>query len=224
MAAVAVTDEVAMEEAEMIAARMERVSLALSQADDSPVDSPVEDSPVEDSPVEDDDDEANLGSPGGVVDVSDAQGASSSSTSTEASYFASWAPRGYLMKRSPAAANASLLKRLGWQKRWFVVNEQGEFCWYASAKAAEKGLEPLGRVPLTMILTATAGSSSGCFEVDLGNRKLELKLDGVPNKDWHAKAVKLWIEALVKHEQVQGAEVADPGADSHRAKFWKVRR
>ena len=128
------------------------------------------------------------------------------------------------MKRSPAAANASLLKRLGWQKRWFVVNEQGEFCWYASAKAAEKGLEPLGRVPLTMILTATAGSSSGCFEVDLGNRKLELKLDGVPNKDWHAKAVKLWIEALVKHEQVQGAEVADPGADSHRAKFWKVRR
>ena len=94
-----------------------------------------------------------------------------------------------------------------------------EFSLFASAKAAQKGHEPLGRVPLSMVITArqSTGSSSG-FEVDLGNRQMQLSLDGVP-KRLHAVAVKLWVQALVKHEVI--TEAAD-GSDSHRAKFWKV--
>ena len=134
-------------------------------------------------------------------------------------FIAAWRPRGYLLKRSPAASKA-LLKKLAWQRRWFEVDgEAQEFSWFASAKAAQKGHEPLGRVPLSMVITArqSTGSSSG-FEVDLGNRQMQLSLDGVP-KRLHAVAVKLWVQALVKHEVI--TEAAD-GSDSHRAKFWKV--
>ena len=46
---------------------------------------------------------------------------------------------------------------------------------------------------------------------------LELQLDSVP-KAWQATGVRLWIEALVKHETI--GEGGD-GKDSHHGKFWK---
>ena len=109
-----------------------------------------------------------------------------------------------------------MLKRLGWQRRWFVVAD-GEMLWYAASKAHGKGAEPLGRVPLPMILTAQPTSASGGFEVDLGNRQLQLALEGVP-KQWHAKAVQRWVDALIKHEVINDA---GNGAHSHAGKFWK---
>ena len=138
---------------------------------------------------------------------------------SEGAFVASWEPRGYLLKKSPAAGT-SLLKKLGWQRRYFVI-DGGEFCWYASAKAAAKGTEPLGRVPLPMILNATASASgAGSFEVDLGNRQLQLCLDGVP-KPWLRAGVQCWIDALIQHEVL---EEQQSGKDSHRGKFWKERR
>ena len=120
----------------------------------------------------------------------------------------------------------------GWQRRWFEVRQQ-ELFWFASEKAAESGNEPLGRVPLAMILAARPTGSSGGFEVrarsiaqraqhrstrsappsttqhrsaawrsmltwqvDLGNRQLQLCLDGVP-KALHEVGVRKWVEALV---------------------------
>lgn len=157
----------------------------------------------------------------GSVDVSDAPtrtGASGAAPSAEAiKYFGTWQPRGYLLKLSPAASQAAIFKRLGWQRRWFEVRGQ-ELSWYGSAKAAEAGGEPLGRVPLAMILTATPAAASGSFEVELGNRTMQLCLDGVP-KVLHNEAVRRWIAALVKHEVL--AEAGD-GANSHQGKFWKV--
>ena len=99
--------------------------------------------------------------------------------------------------------------------------DNGEFCWFASAKAAEKGQEPLGRVALPMILNATpSASSAGSFEVDLGNRQLQLCLEGVP-KAYQLAGVQCWIDALIKHEIIEDAA---SGNNSHRGKFWKERR
>ena len=77
------------------------------------------------------------------------------------------------------------------------VNDDEFFCWYASSKQAADGSEPLGKVPLSMILEARPAAESGRFEVDLGNRCLQLALDGVP-KPQHAAAVREWVGALVK--------------------------
>ena len=54
-------------------------------------------------------------------------------------------------------------------------------------------------------------------QVDLGNRQMQLCLDGVP-KPLHAVAVAKWVEALVLAEVQHAAD----GADSHSKKFWKV--
>ena len=78
---------------------------------------------------------------------------------------------GYLEKKSTKGK---------WQRRWFEVTAD-HFCWYASARAAADGTDPLGRVPLSMVLTARAApAGKGGFEVDLGNRRLQLALEGVP--------------------------------------------
>lgn len=110
-----------------------------------------------------------------------------------------------------------MLKRFGWQRRWFEISD-GDLIWYVSDKAAGKGQEALGRVPLPMILSARASGSSGGIEVDLGNRKLQLVLEGVP-KAMHAQAVQRWVDALIKHEVIHDA---GDGAHSHSSKFWKA--
>ena len=56
------------------------------------------------------------------------------------------------------------------------------------------------------------------FEVDLGNRKLQLQLDGVPKGPRQETLVRRWVTALVAHDEVLTS--SDDNV-SHRAKFWK---
>ena len=71
-----------------------------------------------------------------------------------------------------------------------------------------------------MVVSARAGAGRGCFDVDLGNRVLELCTHGVASseRDDH---VRCWLDALVTQEVL--AAVPDE-ACSHRAKFWKTSR
>ena len=73
-----------------------------------------------------------------------------------------------------------------------------------------------------MILGAAASpssSSAGSFEIELGNRQLQLSVEGAVPRALQQVAVRLWVEALIKYEVV--ADAAD-GAHSHKGKFWKV--
>ena len=75
----------------------------------------------------------------------------------------------------------------------------GEFCWYSSRESAERGGDALGRVPLSMVLTARANGEAGYFEVDLGNRLMKLALHGVP-RGKRDEFVSCWINALVNQQ------------------------
>ena len=198
---------------ELVAARMHNMSLVLAASDG-------EEEEGDDGPsagaVEEEEEEAEwevVNEPS-AVDVSDkgaaslaaAGGADGPAAATDA-----WEPRGYLLKRSPAT---TILKRFAWQRRWCEVVDNN-FIWHATARSAANGDQPHGKVPLSMILAARPSTQSGCFEVDLGNRVLELALDGV-SKANHEATVRKWVDALVNHEQVMM-----PDEGSHKAKFWK---
>ena len=223
-------DEDAEVAAEMVAARMSRLSMAMLQDDDA----------------SDDGD--------GAEDVAGAAGAAGVAGAAEAGASqrvglagAKWEPRAYLLKRSPAKS-LGLLKKFAWQRRWFEVNTE-TLCWYASSQAAAMGQVPLGRVPRSMVLTARPLVDSTGFEVDLGNRVIQLALDGVPKvrtcarpqrashsfpdtetrrcarrlapdrQARHEECTRSWIAALTDQEilgDLQGESC------SHKPKFWKV--
>mmetsp|Transcript_13752 Transcript_13752/g.34335 ORF Transcript_13752/g.34335 Transcript_13752/m.34335 type:complete len:647 (-) Transcript_13752:342-2282(-) len=129
-----------------------------------------------------------------------------------------WQPRAYLLKRSPAAMRGGdMLKMWAWQRRWFEIVD-GTFSWYATRETAARGGDPLGRVPLSMVLTARAAADPGYFEVDLGNRVIKLSLYGVP-KALRDEFVSKWIGAFVNQDVVGSAT---DQARSNKAKFWKV--
>ena len=72
-----------------------------------------------------------------------------------------------------------------------------------------------------MLLTARAlPKEHDCFEVDVGNRLIQLALYRV-QKAHQPVHVRAWVDALIK-QQVLG-EVPDE-ACSHKAKFWKTSR
>ena len=68
-----------------------------------------------------------------------------------------------------------------------------------------------------MVVTARPVADWSGFEVDLGNRILQLALDGVA-KSQHEQHSSNWCHALGNQEVLLG-EVS--GSGSHRAKFWK---
>ena len=71
---------------------------------------------------------------------------------------------------------------------------------------------------LSMIMEVRlAKGESGRFDVDLGNRCLQLALDGVP-KSHHAQEVQVWMGSLVR-EVVGDVQAAPQG---HKAKWWKT--
>lgn len=135
-----------------------------------------------------------------------------------------------------------MLKKLAWQRRWFEVTDDS-FSWYAtaspgnvqlplpqpvacvlrryaSAQAAQAGDEPLGRVPLGMVLTALPVSEFGGFEVDLGNRRIQLAPDGV-GKAQADECVRRWVQTLASREVVGAVQ----DESCHRKKKpWKVER
>ena len=104
---------------------------------------------------------------------------------------AAWQPRAYLLKCSPAAGG--LLKKFAWQKRWFEVSDH-DFRWFPNHQSASAGAEPLGRVPLSMVVTARPSNDG--FEVDLGNRILKLALESAVPKAQRDVHVRNWIDAL----------------------------
>ena len=61
-------------------------------------------------------------------------------------------------------AGGFMLKKFAWQRRWFEIDSDA-FSWYASAQAAKVGHDHLGRVPRSMIISATAVGEGGGFEV-----------------------------------------------------------
>lgn len=128
-----------------------------------------------------------------------------------------WVPNAYLLKRSPATLK--LGGRLGWQRRWFELSDS-DLSWYSSAETAAKKGPPLGRVPLTMVLTAKPTRVPGHFQVDLGNRMLQLALHEVAKSEQET-IVGMWINALLKQEVISGIQDESCG---HKAKFWKVRK
>lgn len=192
---------------ELVAARMQNMQLVLAASDGEEDEGDAAEDDEEMWEVVDDP------TPAQFPDLSDHPQAGGSEAGPSLDAADSWEATGYLLKRSPAASS-SLFKRLGWQRRWFEVKED-HFAWYTTARAAASGEAPHGKVPLSMVLSATAAAQSGCFNIDLGNRVLELSLDGVP-KAHHETTVKRWIDAVVKHEQVHM-----PDEGSHKAKFWK---
>mmetsp|Transcript_21029 Transcript_21029/g.53826 ORF Transcript_21029/g.53826 Transcript_21029/m.53826 type:complete len:381 (+) Transcript_21029:1070-2212(+) len=190
-------DEEAAAAAEMVRARMSRLSIDFQHDDDSSDD--------------------------GADDADDALGSSAALSARSVSLPSptvagtAWEPRAYLLKRSPAKSLGLLGKKFAWQRRWFEVTPD-TFCWYASSQAAAAGHEPLGRVPRSMVLTARPVGDASGFEVDLGNRVIYLQLDGVA-KARHAECTRGWVEALTQQEvlgELQGE------ACSHKPKFWKV--
>ena len=211
---------------ELVAVRMERLSSVFAAADEED-----DEEGGDDDGGDDDDDDDDWGtvvpdareSMASALDVSDgilaAAGGSISPGGASAEGGAPpQLPKGYLLKLRPAAAT-SLLKKFSWQRRWFEVTEDECLCWYASSKQAADGCEPLGRVPLSMIIEVRPDpkGESGRFDVDLGNRCLQLALDGVP-KTHHARAVQEWKESLVR-EVVGDVQAAPQG---HKAKWWKT--
>ena len=196
---------------ELVAARMERLTSVLGAVDDAEEEDDDDDEDggwdevlaVDDAPLD-----VTDGS-GGVAGGGAAGGGAAGGDGAMA------LPHGYLLKLRPAASS-SLLKKFSWQRRWFEVTADEFLCWYASSRAAAEGSEPLGRVPLSMVLEARAHADSGRFDVDLGNRCLQLALDNVP-KAKHQAIVRQWIGALVK--EVVGDVQAQP--QGHKEKWWK---
>jgi hypothetical protein len=208
---------------ELVAARMQRMSGVLDYDSDADAGADAaDDEDLWEEVVALDSPERGHASPGaaagsapGVVDVSDGaagEGGGGGGGGGGAEEGA-WEPAGYLLKKSPSVF------KVAWQRRWFKVTSDGDFCWYPSSRADASGSEPLGRVPLSMVVSATPASESGCFDVDLGHRKLQLALDGMA-KSRHELGVRRWLNALVKHEVVGGTP---DGQGSHRRKFWKVK-
>ena len=69
-----------------------------------------------------------------------------------------------------------------------------------------------------MVLTAQPSADGSGFEVNLGNRIIQLAIDGVSKVSYEAH-VRNWVQAL-NDQQVLGG-VQDEST-THRAKFWKV--